>query len=173
MSPGAQVPRGRPARGTEALAVHAHSHASGDDHGVSGCSVWHLRRCTDGRTERTEEFLLALSFAGRPEATAAGVSVTGCLAPCTGASVAGKAAPLELDGQLTKVALRLEHRDPDGGELCVYRSERFLAEGDGHFRGVWMCGQKNRPLLGSEMELARGDAETAEVGMPKEGRCRD
>ncbi|CAK0802330.1 unnamed protein product [Prorocentrum cordatum] len=115
-------------------------------------SVWHLKRFCDGNSEDYEEFALTLAFedaapggadAGGGAAPAA-QRVVGRLEPAQGDDGAGTLpdSALELDGQLTKVALRLEHRDPHGGELCVYRSERFVAEGDGQFRGVWMCGAR-------------------------------
>lgn len=115
-------------------------------------SVWHLKRFCDGNSEDYEEFALTLAFEDAPPS---GADASGCAAP-PAQRVVGRLEPaqgddragtppdsaVELDGQLTKVALRLEHRDPRGGELCVYRSERFVAEGDGQFRGVWMCGAR-------------------------------
>mmetsp|Transcript_18633 Transcript_18633/g.47868 ORF Transcript_18633/g.47868 Transcript_18633/m.47868 type:complete len:918 (+) Transcript_18633:109-2862(+) len=119
---------------------------------VEQTNVWHMKRYLDGDAEHYEEFALTLSFAEPPngggkEAAATGIKVAGHLAPCGGDAEQDtgelEATPgVALDGELTKVALRLEHKDPVGGELCVYRSERFVTEGDGQFRGVWMCGAR-------------------------------
>ena len=103
--------------------------------------VWHMKRYLDGDAEGYEEFALTLSFA-EPEgrvAAAGSTKVAGHLGPCDedGDECEGSVA---LDGELTRVALRLEHHDPLSAELCVYRSERFVTEGDGHFRGIWMRG---------------------------------